>query len=494
MADSLHLLGYQCEFIDTVHDNFYCKKCTLVARRLTLTCCCGESYCHACIADIQQQDKSCPECGHQNFSTMKPLKHQRQMDCLKVKCSMRGRGCDWLGTLGQLDAHLDPDQDNCQHVDIQCPLNCLQTIPKNKLEQHVSMECVNRESVCQYCQFRATYEVMVDTHLPVCVYFPLQCPNFCGVTCERDVMEDHMRMCCLEEVECEFSGVGCDGMFRREDQEEHIRQNNQKHLAMTATTSVKMNQKLQQKLHEQEEKLQEQEEKLQEQEEKLQEQEEKLQEQEEKLQEQEEKLQEQEKKLQEQEEKQQEQGEQIQKVRGLLQEHGKRFVRLEEKSDQNEGALGKVTNFIYLKRRFAMENFSLEKVKDKVGNWKSPAMYTHVCGYKFCIGIDATVLHYSLGKVMSVLLYAMPGEHDHLLKWPARVSFTLELLHQHGGQNIIHTLTKEQWQQPTTPYTGIRSFAHIQCGRGSAFLEHSKLADFLYNDSLYFHLSNITVY
>ena len=519
MAESVHLLGYQCEFIDTVLDIFYCKKCNLVARRLTYTCCCGESYCHACIADIQQQDKPCTGCGHQNFSTMKPLKHQQQMDCLKLKCSMRGRGCDWLGTLGQLDAHLDPDQDNCQHVDIKCPLNCLQTIPKNKLEQHVSMECVKRDSVCQYCHFKATYEVMVDTHWPVCIYFPLQCPNICGVTCERDVMEDHMRMCRLEEVECEFSGVGCDGMFRREDQEEHIRQNNQKHLAMTATTSVKMNQKLQQKVLEQEEKLQEQEEKLQEQEEKLQEQEEKLQEQEEKLQEQEKMLQEQEEKLQEQEEKQQEQEKKLQeqeeklqeqeeklqeqemrfqvleqKFHKLLQEQEKKFVRLEEKSDQNEGALKEVTNIIILKRRFAMENFSLEKVKNKVGDWMSPAMYTHMCGYKFCIGIYANGHGLIRGKAMSVSLYAMPGEHDHLLKWPTRVSFTLELLHQHGGLNIIHTLTKEQWRKPTRRYTYIRSFARIYDGRLLIFLEHTEVADFLDNDSLYFHLSNITVY
>ena len=332
-----------------------------------------------------------------------------------------------------------------------------------------------------------------------------------------------MRMCRLEEVECEFSGVGCDGQFRREDQEEHIRQNNQKHLTMTATTSVKMNQKLQQKLleqeeklqeqeeklqeqeekqqeleekqQEQEEKLQEQEEKLQEQEEKLQEQEEKLQEQEGKLQEQEEKLQEQEEKLQEQEEKLQEQGEQIQKVRELLQEHGKKFERVEEKSDQNEGAVGKVTNFINLKRRFAMENFSLEKVKDKVGDWNGPAMYTHMCGYKFCIVIDANGHGLIRGKAMHVFLYAMQGEYDQQLKWPARVSFTLELLHQHGGQNIIHTLTKAQWQKPTRPYTLINSFPRIQYGpRRWAFLEHSKLADFLYNDTLYFHLSNITVY
>ena len=33
-----------------------------------------------------------------------------------------------------------------------------------------------------------------------------------------------------------------------------------------------------------------------------------------------------------------------------------------------------------------MRNFS---AKDKPGDWKSLAMYTHVGGYKFCVGVDA---------------------------------------------------------------------------------------------------------
>lgn len=297
-----HTQGYPYEFIEPVPDDFYCNKCSLVARRLTFTSCCGESFCYVCIADIQQQVNPCPACGQCSFTTMEQLKYQRRMQCLKVYCSLKGRGCDWSGTLDQLDAHLDPDLDHCQHVDIHCPLSCQETIPRNKTEQHMAKECVKREFVCQHCAYQATYEEVVDTHLPKCIYFPMQCPNVCGVTCERDVMEDHMKMCRLEEVVCEFSGVGCDGKFRREKQEEHARQNTQKHLTMiavSAAAAVEMNQQLRQKLQEQdvsyqtvkeewghtfqqlEEKLQEHKQKLQDQEQKLQEQEQKRQEQEE---------------------------------------------------------------------------------------------------------------------------------------------------------------------------------------------------------------------
>ena len=44
--------------------------------------------------------------------------------------------------------------------------------------------------------------------------------------------------CRLEEVGCEFSGAGCDGRFRREDQEEHTRQNSQKHPTLTASLAM----------------------------------------------------------------------------------------------------------------------------------------------------------------------------------------------------------------------------------------------------------------
>ena len=210
-------LGYQCEFIDPVPEDFYCKNCNQVAKKFTITSCCGETYCHACIADTQEQGKPCPACGKKDFTLTEQMKYQKRIKGLQVYCSMKERGCGWSGTLEQLDTHLDSDQDNCQYVDTKCPLHCHMTIPKNKVEQHVAQHCAKRPYVCQHCNFKATYEEVVDTHLSECKYVPLQCPNLCGVTFERDFMEDHMKMCRLEDVECEFSSVGCEDRFRREE-------------------------------------------------------------------------------------------------------------------------------------------------------------------------------------------------------------------------------------------------------------------------------------
>ena len=276
-------LGDQCEFIGPVPEDFYCKNCNLVARKFTITCCCGETYCHACIADTQEQGKPCPACGEKDFTLTKQVKYQKKIKGLKVYCNMKERGCGWSGTLEQLDTHFDPDQKNCQYVDTKCPLDCHVTIPKNKVEQHVAQYCAKRPYVCQHCNFKATYEEVVDTHLSECKYVPLQCPNLCGVTFERDFMEDHMKMCRLEDVGCEFGGVGCDGRFRREEQEEHTRQNSQKHLTLTASLAVETEEQLQDQVAKYREREQNLKQKLEEQEQQLKGQEQNLDEQDQKL-------------------------------------------------------------------------------------------------------------------------------------------------------------------------------------------------------------------
>ena len=742
-------LGYQCEFLDPVSDDLYCKKCTLVARKLSISTCCGESFCHACLADTQKEGKPCPVCGEKDYNIVGRVNTQKRINCLQVYCSMKERGCDWSGTLEQLDIHLDPDQDNCQYVDTKCPLNCQQAIPKNKVEQHVAQHCAKRPYVCQHCNFKATYEEVVDKHLPECKYVPLQCPNLCGVTFERDFMEDHMKMCRLQEVGCEFSGVGCDGRFRREDQEEHTRQNSQKHLTLTASLAAETKEQLQQKLPEQDKKHKEEEEKLkqkiEEQEKKLKDEEKKRQRQEDKLREQEKKLgeqkkrlngqekkleeeekkrQQQERKLGEQEKKQDEQkkklvqqekkleeeekkrqqqekklGEQekrqeeqekkqdeqtkklVQQEKKLEEEEKKRqqqerklgeqekklgeqekkqdeqkkkFVsqekkleeeekkrqqqerkleeqekkqdeqkknvvqqekkleeeekkrqqqerkleeqekkqdeqkkklvqqekKLEEeekkrqqqerrlgeqerklgeqekkldnqnkklkeqekklidqknerkkeeqklkqkieelntvqqqkldehkqllqqqfnsklqmleqmlkevadKSVQNEGKLSMMSSMFNFNRRFDMKNFSREKAKDKECDWKSPAMYTHVCGYKFCIGVDANGFGADgHGKSIWMDLYSMSGEYDDQLKWPANAKFTVELINQTGGENVRYSRTLD-WEKPTGKYKRVSYISQ-------SFLEHSKLNSFLKNDTLYFYVSEV---
>ena len=275
--------GYQCEFVESVPEDFFCKKCKLVARNLTFSSCCGETFCLRCIDGFLQEGKPCPVCGGKNFTTQQQVKYQKMVRNLLVYCSLKERGCDWKGPLEKFDAHLDPEQDDCQYVDTKCPLNCQQTIPKNKVEQHMVEECAKRDFVCKHCNFKGTYEEVTYKHLPECKYVPLQCPNLCGVTYDREIMEDHMKICRLEEVACDFKDLGCDERVPREEQDEHLREYSHKHLMLAASLALKNKEDFTKEIQEQREKheaeeqelkrtLEEQELKLQAQEKKVEEQ------------------------------------------------------------------------------------------------------------------------------------------------------------------------------------------------------------------------------
>ena len=281
----------------------------------------------------------------------------------------------------------------------------------------------------------------------------------------------------------------------------------------------KKRQQQERKLGEQEKKQDEQKKKLVQQEKKLEEEEKKRQQQEKKLGEQERKLGEQEKKLDDQKEQEKKlldqenerkkeelklkqkieelntvQQQKLDEHKQLLeQQFNSKLKKLEQmlkevadKSVQNEGTLSMMSSKIYLNRRFEMMNFSYEKAKDKHSDWKSPAMYTHVCGYKFCIGVDANGCGDGRGKSIYVDLWPTPGEYDDQLKWPAKVKFTVELINQKGGENASHRIT-DTWTRPTSKYKKTYRFGSIRGG----YIEHSKLCNFLNNNTLYFFVSEV---
>ena len=346
-----------------------------------------------------------------------------------------------------------------------------------------------------------------------------------------------MKMCRLEEVACEFRGVGCDGRFLREDKENHARENSDKHLTLTAALAVETKDSLLQKLLDQDRRHKEEEQKLKEKIkeqaaltkgnlQKLLDQDRRHKEEEQKLKdkikeqtalavetkdsllqklldqdrrhkEEEQKLskmiKEQLQQLTEQREKLHHSEEENMKLRQQLQDHGEKLMAVELSTK----SLEKVLYAAGLNHSFVMTGFSKEKLKDKPGDWKSPAMYTHTSGYKFCVQVDANGNGSGRGNSMYIYVWVMPGEYDHQLKWPAKVNFTMELINQHGGKNAVGTNTGT-WDKPTESKRAC-SFNSLILGHFgnllhyTCFMEHSDIPKYLTEDSLHFTLSKIEV-
>ena len=228
--------GYQCQFVDSVED-YECPLCLHVTREPVLTSCCGQHFCQVCVSKILIDNKPCPYCKSTGFSIFFDKKQKRRVLALKVHCDKRAEGCQWVGNLGELENHLG---ENCRFIEVNCPNKCRLAILRQLLAEHQANDCPNRPHSCQYCQLKATYKEIQDNHLPVCPKYPVSCLNECGVSpLERDQLEDHLRECPLQLVECELREMGCEEMVKRKDLVRHMEEGTQKHLTLMASKYLK---------------------------------------------------------------------------------------------------------------------------------------------------------------------------------------------------------------------------------------------------------------
>ena len=242
-SDEVSVGGYRCEFLDNPHEYLFCQLCKRVSRGATFITCCGENFCKGCITPVREAKQPCPICKAEEFSLNPNAKFDRQILNLRACCALKDRGCEWIGTVQDLDSHLSVEIGDCQFVDVTCPNKCGQPIPRCEVPNHLQNECPKREFFCQYCNFSGSHEVVCDQHYPECEYYPIPCPNGCSVvSIERGLLEDHLKMCPYQEVQCEYAHAGCQESFLREEMEKHMAENTQKHLALVSSVTAKLGQ------------------------------------------------------------------------------------------------------------------------------------------------------------------------------------------------------------------------------------------------------------
>ena len=243
--------GYDHEFVDRVPVKYICSICTKVLRDACLTGCCGQHFCNFCLTKWLYQNEeramergTCPHCRAVDFQSVLNKEKIREIKELHIRCTHRGKGCDWIGQLGSLDKHLLSDR-GCGYVTATCSLGVHQVYfgllrsmkcGKKGERRHLAAheeKCKYREYRCQYCGHADTYdaiagtgqlsrEVMVNgNHYQKCGNFPLECVNKCGaVGIKRTNMKAHRKVCPLEQLKCPFDSL-CAAAILRRDLESH---------------------------------------------------------------------------------------------------------------------------------------------------------------------------------------------------------------------------------------------------------------------------------
>ena len=84
-----------------------------------------------------------------------------------------------------------------------------------------------------------------DKHTAVCTKYPVQCPNKCQIgSLERGQLQQHIRECPLQVVDCELKELGCNMKLPRRDISKHMEESTGIHFELMTIHTLKMNQQV----------------------------------------------------------------------------------------------------------------------------------------------------------------------------------------------------------------------------------------------------------
>ena len=225
--------GFSCGFVENqsipewLHTE--CPVCLQILQEPHQVTCCGKNFCKTCIDGVKLKNNPCPCCKMGDFDTFHNKGLQQTLYTeFKVYCSNQKHGCKWVGSLGEVDSHLNmrPPQekelDGCQFTQVECSY-CSTSYLRSELEVHKNKNCSKRPFSCKHCKnFNATY-AEVRFHWNECGFFPVPCPNKCNLTLERRLVDGHIANNCPETiVDCDFKHFGCDVKLPRRELSVHI--------------------------------------------------------------------------------------------------------------------------------------------------------------------------------------------------------------------------------------------------------------------------------
>ena len=121
----------------------------------------------------------------------------------------------------------------CPLEEVECINNCGKSLMRQDLRNH-EVVCMHHKINCQYCHLVEDRYLIEGQHKEECLKFPLPCPNKCGIgVITRGDIKEHLNICPLEMIQCEYHEVGCTDAVMRNSLEKHNKEEMEKHLAYT---------------------------------------------------------------------------------------------------------------------------------------------------------------------------------------------------------------------------------------------------------------------
>jgi len=221
--------GYKYQFVSTPADWLICNICQCPSREPYLSGCCGHTFCKSCLG---QATNACPICHSTEFASVPNKQVERAIGNLLVFCNNKEEGCEWQGEVNDISNHLE-HSNGCQFQEVMCSNDCGKCLQRQYLTSHAEDECVRRKVDCQYCHITGEHQFIEGEHKGQCHKFPTACPNNCEVdNLLRENIGEHLKICPLELIECEYCIVGCEVKMVRKDQKKHNKDKMEDHLLL----------------------------------------------------------------------------------------------------------------------------------------------------------------------------------------------------------------------------------------------------------------------
>ena len=211
--------GFDGDFVKTkLSDRFRCPICHLTLKEPRLTEC-GHHFCAGCLAEWLRQDHGCPVCRTEleSWKIFPNNALKREILDLKIRCTRRKKGCDWVGELRMREDH---DQ-QCSYVDEECD-NCGEVVIRMAMKNHKKNLCPRRKTRCEHCHSMMEWKELPD-HYKNCPCYPVQCN--CGELVAKYMMADHVGpqgTCPFSILHCKFKTIGCGFRGNRKEMAVHI--------------------------------------------------------------------------------------------------------------------------------------------------------------------------------------------------------------------------------------------------------------------------------
>ena len=209
--------GESCEeadfdFIERPSEDFFCPVTFELLLDPHQTACCGNHLSEKAVRRLQRDGKPCPMCKEPQLDTVRDKFHRRRVSGVRIFCLNKASGCEWIGEVGGGKQH--------------------------------SLSCPKRPWKCQHCEAVTTFDIKA-THLMNCTHYPTACPNQCDIgTIPRSKVDEHLTVCPLEVVQCEFTDIGCTIKMIRQELKRHIEENLQQHLLAASRLNLKLSREM----------------------------------------------------------------------------------------------------------------------------------------------------------------------------------------------------------------------------------------------------------